>query len=275
MTSTPMSHDARFVLAAQALRAFAYGFGAVLIGVTLSARGFSSTEIGVVLAAIVAGTALASVVIGRRGDRFGRRRCYVVLYLLLAVTGVAFAFADRLWLLVVVALTGALSTEVVESGPFTSLEQSMLATEEGPRRMHVYSRYNAIATAAGAVGALASGLPGLLQRVWSNAPSDQTWFLLFVPVAIAGAVVAGSLSKRVEAPRHANPARRVQLHQSKRTVVRLSGLFALDSFGGGFVVQAFIAYWLTVKYGAALAGYLSSPKRRARTEPPALADQNP
>ena len=85
MTSTPMSHDARFVLAAQALRAFAYGFGAVLIGVTLSARGFSSTEIGVVLAAIVAGTALASVVIGRRGDRFrfaevgaangGCRRC--------------------------------------------------------------------------------------------------------------------------------------------------------------------------------------------------------
>src|SRR5205814_651293 len=84
--------------------------------------------------------------------------------------GVAFAFADRLWLLVVVALTGALSTEVVESGPFTSLEQSMLATEEGPRRMHVYSRYNAIATAAGAVGALASGLPGLLQRLGRAAP---------------------------------------------------------------------------------------------------------
>jgi predicted MFS family arabinose efflux permease len=29
----------------------------------------------------------------------------------------------------------------------------------------------------------------------------------------------------------------------------LSGLFALDSFGGGFVVQSFAAYWFYLRYG--------------------------
>jgi hypothetical protein len=28
-----------------------------------------------------------------------------------------------------------------------------------------------------------------------------------------------------------------------------SALFALDSFGGGFVVQSFIAYWFALKFG--------------------------
>jgi hypothetical protein len=74
VTGAPLSNDARLVLVAQAFRAFAYGFGAVLIGVTLSARGFSSTKVGIVLATVVAGTAIASVVIARKGDAFGRRR---------------------------------------------------------------------------------------------------------------------------------------------------------------------------------------------------------
>src|SRR5205814_6295628 len=36
----------------------------------------------------------------------------------------------------------------------------------------------------------------------------------------------------------------------KRTVARLAGLFAIDSFGGGFVVSAFIVFWFQRKFGA-------------------------
>src|SRR5260370_41241325 len=32
-------------------------------------------------------------------------------------------------------------------------------------------------------------------------------------------------------------------------VERLAALFALDAFAGGFVVQAFIAYWLSLRFG--------------------------
>ena len=73
-----------------------------------SSAGFSSGEVGLVLAAVVAGTVVSSLAIGRWGDRWGRRRSYVVLYLALAVTGVVFAFSDQVWVLCAVALTGAL-----------------------------------------------------------------------------------------------------------------------------------------------------------------------
>jgi MFS family permease len=246
--------DARRILWAQALRAFAYGFGAVLLGSTLDHRGFSSGEVGLVLAAVVAGTVISSLAVGRWGDRLGRRRTYVLLYLLLAVTGAVFAFAGELWVLIAVALTGALSTEVVESGAFTSLEQSMLATDMDAReRVRGFGLYNAVATAAGSVGALAAGGPELLRRVWSGTPVDERFFLLFVPVALAGAAVACTLSRRVEAePQSVDEPAHTGLRRSRPTVLRLAALFAVDSFAGGFVVQSFIAYWFTVEFGASL-----------------------
>jgi MFS family permease len=240
-------------LAAQGVRAFAYGFGAVLIGATLRARGFSAAEVGVVLTAVVAGTALASVLIARFGDRIGRRRCYLTLYLLLGLVGIVFAVTDGLWPLVLVALSGALSTEVVESGPFTSLEQAMLATDlAGHERIRAFGVYNAVATAAGALGALAAGLPELVRSMWSDGPSNQQWFLVLAPVAVLGARLAMSLSDHVEAPRSPHEASGHPPMQSRRTVLLLSGLFALDSLGGGFVVQAFVAYWLSVRYDASV-----------------------
>jgi MFS family permease len=249
---TPVVSDARRILWAQGLRAFAYGFGAVLLGSTLERSGFSSGEVGIVLAAVVTGTVVSSLAVGRWGDRFGRRRSYVVLYVALAVTGAVFAFSDQVWVLSAVALTGALSTEVVESGAFTSLEQSMLATElSGRERIRGFGVYNAVATAAGSVGALAAGAPDLLRRVWEDTPVDQRFFLVFVPVAFAGAAVAGTLSGRVEAePRRPDEPLGAGLCRSRPAVLRLAGLFALDSFGGGFVVQSFIAYWFAAEFDA-------------------------
>ncbi|MGH8990950.1 MAG: MFS transporter [Acidimicrobiia bacterium] len=245
--STP---DTALILAAQAVRAFCYGLGAVLLGATLEERGFSTGEAGLLLAGVLAGTVLSSLLVGRYGDAWGRRRCYRALYLALGVTGVAFAFADTLWVLIPVALTGALSTEVVESGPFTSLEQAMLATDlSGRARLRGFGTYNAVATAAGSLGALGAGGLGPLRDVWSNAPADERAFLVFVPVSLAGALLANLLSPGVEAVRAPGEARR-PLGASRPRVLRLSVLFATDSFGGGFVVQSFIAYWLTVRFGA-------------------------
>ena len=39
------------------------------------------------------------------------------------------------------------------------------------------------------------------------------------------------------------------LDKSRTVVLRLSSLFALDAFGGGFVVQSFAAYWFHLRFG--------------------------
>jgi MFS family permease len=39
------------------------------------------------------------------------------------------------------------------------------------------------------------------------------------------------------------------LHRSKGVVTRLSALFSLDAFAGGFVIQSVVAYWFHVRFG--------------------------
>jgi predicted MFS family arabinose efflux permease len=130
----------------------------------------------------------------------------------------------------------------------------MLATDlHGRARIRGFGVYNAVATLAGSVGALAAGGPDLLRRAWSGAPADQRFFLVFVPVALGGGAVACTLSRLVEAaPEEPAPRTPSRLDHSRPTVLKLAGLFSLDSFGGGFVVQSFIAYWFTVQFGASI-----------------------
>ena len=49
------------------------GFASVLLGVTLDARGWSTTKVGVLLTAILAGIGLLSLVVGRYAELVGRR----------------------------------------------------------------------------------------------------------------------------------------------------------------------------------------------------------
>ena len=209
--------DARRILLVQALRAFVYGLGSVLIGVTLADLGLSGVQVGLVLGALVAGTALVSILLARLGDRVGRRRWYLGLLVVMALAGAVFALTDSVWLLVLAALTGTVSTEVVESGPFTSLEQAMLPDAVGDRDpTRLFGTYNTIATLAGSLGALAA----LATRLIDVEPQRM---LLAYPVAAAAAiVVAARLSTTVEA-RATEPAQpRRPLERSRGVVARLS-----------------------------------------------------
>src|SRR6201993_5211108 len=99
-----LGRDGRLLVAGQGVRAAGYGFTVVSLGALLSARGFSSVEAGLVLTALIAGTALASLLVGRFGDRFGRRRSYGVFFAGVAVAAVLVAMGAPLWLLLIVAL---------------------------------------------------------------------------------------------------------------------------------------------------------------------------
>jgi MFS family permease len=233
-----LSADARRLIAVQAFRAVAYGLGAVVIGESLARRGLSGAEVGGVLAALLAGAALVSTVLAWHGDRLGRRRCYRILLITMAAAGTVFALTDWLPALVLVALTGTLSPDVVESGPFTSLEQAMLP-HAGPDPTRLFGIYNSIATLAGSAGALIA-----------IAGSSAHWLLAYPVAAVAGLFASARLSPRVEQGVELEAEPRPPLHRSRGIVLRLSGLFALDSFGGGLVPQTLIAYLFTRKYGA-------------------------
>jgi MFS family permease len=227
---TPLEHDLRIILSIQSSRAFGYGFASVVLGAALADGGLSDGQVGLVFAAILAGNALVSIAIGLAGDRIGRRRAYVLLLLVMSAAGVAYALSDSVVVLVLVALTGTLSTDANESGPLTSLEQAMLGGVPTGIRARVFGRYNAIAYLAGAVGALASGGPALIRERIPNLPTDRRWLLV---LTVAGAVCV-ALTRRLSPAIDRRTARvTAPLHRSRTDASRLAALFGLTRSPGG------------------------------------------
>ncbi len=253
MARRRLARDATLLIRAQALRAGGYGFTAVVLGAMLAARGYSHARAAVLLTALIAGTAVASLVVGAVADRVGRRRCYVTFCLGVAAAGAVVASGGPYWLLLVVALTGTLSTDVVDNGPATTLEQVMLAADDDGTAA-VYGWYNAVAAASGALGSLAAALPFL--GVQKGAVPARL-FLVLVPVGLAGALLASRLSPAVEAaaadtlpslPR----AMRARRGPSYPVIKRLAALFAMDAAGGGLVTTGFLAYYFAERYGVSV-----------------------
>lgn len=255
-----MERDLRTILVIQALRAFVYGLGSVLLGSTLAAGRLSDAEVGAVLTAMLAGMAVTSVGVGVLGDRLGRRRLYRALLLVMGAAGAVFAVTRSLPALFAAALTGTLSTDPNESGPITSLEQAMMGGAPTGSRARVFGRYNAVAYLAGSLGALAAGGPAALRGFLPSIPADQRFLLAFPAVALACASLAARLTPAVETAARdgpsplSGPARPPRaLARSRGAVARLGALFSLDSFGGGFIVQSFLVFWFSRRFGASTA----------------------
>jgi MFS family permease len=247
-----LPRDIRIILTIQGLRAFAYGFASVLLGVVLVAARLSDLQVGAVLTAMLAGMALTSVAVGRWGERVGRRRLYGALLALMGVAGAVFAFTHWLPALLLAALSGTLSPDPNESGPITSLEQAMIGSVRASRRVRAFGWYNAVAFGAGSVGSLTAALPALLRKVIAGVPSNQWWLLMFPLIGLACRLLAGRLSPAVEVgpspptlPGKAGP-----LVRSRATVRKLALLYGIDSFGGGFITQTFLVFWFGRALGA-------------------------
>lgn len=236
----------------QALRALLYGFASVLLGASLAHAGYSDAKVGLVFTAMLGGFALMSIAVGTRGDRLGRRRLYAALFLVMGVAGTVFAVTRWLPALILASLTGTISVEANESGPITSLEQAMIPQVAGAarERNRAFARYNAVAYLAGSIGALAAGGPDFFRRFFPALPASQRFLLAFPVMGLISAVLALRLSPQVEAGEELTAERRFPLVQSKKRIAGLAALFAVDSFGGGFVVSSFIVFWFQRKFGA-------------------------
>jgi Na+/melibiose symporter-like transporter len=174
------------------------------------------------------------------------------MFVIMAGAGTVFALTRWLPALVVAALTGTVSVEANESGPITSLEQAMIphAAPTPGERNRAFARYNAVAYLAGSAGALAAGGPDFFRRFFPALPASQRFLLAYPAIGLACAWLARRLSPAVEAGEELSTEHRFPLLRSRTTVARLAGLFAVDSFGGGFVVPAFIVFWFQRTFGA-------------------------
>jgi MFS family permease len=245
--------DAARLVAARALRGFADGFVSVYLAAYLKLLGLSTFQVGAVVTTTLVGSAALTLAVGLVAHRLAARRVLLGATLLMLATGAGFALISDFWPLLVIAFAGTLNPSSGDVSVFLPTEQSMLSSEVAAAdRTALFARYSLGGTLLGAFGALASGLPEIaaLHLGWDLIAAFRAGFALYGAIAIGIAFLYAGMRRGATSTGETIPS--VPLARSRAIVLRLTALFSLDSFGGGFAVDSLLALWLFLRFSLSL-----------------------
>jgi MFS family permease len=249
-----MHRDRRIVFTAGFLRAVANGLIGVIAGIYLAELGFEPATWGAILGAGVAGTAVGAAGVMFWGDRIGRRRWLIMLGVIAAAGGAVFAFASQAVVLGAAAFLGMLNSLGKDRAAALALEQAILpSTGDDAGRTRAFAWYNVVQDIGHGLGAALAVLPTLLRDSagLDHLHSLRIAVIVYALLYAATAVLYLSLSKQAEAPTAALDLKVAP--ESRSILTKMSFLFALDSFAGGFQGSALFAFFFHQQFGASEA----------------------
>ncbi|HXC48911.1 MAG TPA: MFS transporter [Candidatus Sulfotelmatobacter sp.] len=254
-----LTRDGWLLFVTRFARLFAYGSLSVILVFYLVGLGLTEAQCGLVLSLTLAGDVVVSLLLTTQADRIGRRRMLVIGAVLMAAAGVAFASTRNLFFLIIAGTIGVISPSGNEVGPFLSIEQAALShIVPSPTRTEVFAWYTLAGSLATALGALCAGFvtQALQHTSMTSVASYRSVVLLYAALGMLLAFLFTRLSAMVEVDAFSSGSfskaaigNLIGITRSRNVVLKLSSLFALDSFAGGFVVQSFAAYWFYLRFG--------------------------
>jgi MFS family permease len=262
-----LSKDGKLLLTARVLRTFAYGFLSVILAIYLKLIGFNDLYIGLILTATLLNSVIFTLIASFCADRIGRRKLLIVYSALMSVSGAVFFVTNNYIALIISAFIGTINVTGTEIGAFLSIEQAILpqTINDPKKRNTVYALYNMAGTFAMSAGILAAGLPQVFaqQYDWNQIEAIRPLFVLYSIIGLGVVGIYLLISSRVELNRDNNNSNNKTIKtltlfkqtlspKSKEIVGKLSGLFAIDSFAGGFVIQSIVSFWFFTKFGVEL-----------------------
>lgn len=284
-----LSDDGKLILFARIIRTFGYGFLSVILSIYLALIGFTGVQVGLILSTSLINGILFNLIASYYADKLGRRNLLIIYSLLVFSSGITFFATDNYIALIIAAFVGTINVTGSETSAFLSIEQAILprTIKDIKKRNVLFALYNVVGTLAMSAGILMSGLPNLVQQyipVLSLAESMRILFLVYSLLGLASIPIYLRLSKNVEVAAkdrrppingtgyeykgvpNNNQRNRVGRTfrglfslssilspNSKVIVAKLSALFAIDSFAGGFVIQSIVSFWFYARFGADLS----------------------
>jgi MFS family permease len=259
-----LTKDGKLLLAARTLRTFAYGFLSVVLAIYLKLIGFNDLYIGFILTATLLNSVIFTLIASFYADRIGRRKVLIAYSALMSISGLVFFITNNYIALIISAFIGTINVTGTEIGAFLTIEQAMLpqTINEPKKRNTVYALYNMAGTFAMSAGILVTGLPQIFAQQYglNQIESIKPLFLVYSIIGLGVLGIYFVISNRIEVNRNMNTSttntprlfKQTLSPKSKEIVTKLSGLFAIDSFAGGFVIQSIVSFWFFTRFGVEL-----------------------
>ncbi|HLN35662.1 MAG TPA: MFS transporter [Nitrososphaeraceae archaeon] len=251
-----ISTDGKLLLCARIVRTFAYGFLSVILAIYLKLIGFDDILIGVILSLTLINSIIFTLFASFYADRIGRRNTLLLYTVMMSISGAIFFVTENPIALIIAALVGTLNITGSETSAFLSMEQSILpqTIQDNRKRNTLFGFYNMAGTFAMGAGILIANFPIIIQQNELGFDQISAIKILFLFYSLLGILVIGiylKLSSAIEIKKQEKtlkPLSKTLNPKSKKIVTKLSGLFAIDSFAGGFAIQSIVSFWFFSKF---------------------------
>ena len=245
--------DALIVYAGRGLRDMGRGLIAVILAIYLAEIGFSIPQIGLVLGASLVGGFVLSLIVMFTANWMSRRLWFTVIA---AITGLAIIMlfvTENVWLIGLASFFGSYAGSGMHWGPSLQLEQSSLTdVTTSQTRTRAFSNLSVSSAAGRALGGALVGIATFLigVRGWELIDAYRVLFAIYMGINLLNAAIYLGLSAAVESKAAVgqllvNPLKA----SSRKPILKISGLFGIDSFAGGMIFESFFALWMVQKYG--------------------------
>ena len=251
-----LNHNGRILFLTRFIRLFSYGFLSVILVLYLIEIRLSETQFGLLLTLTLLGDTLISLWLTTSADRLGRKKMLIAGSLLMFLAGFIFSFNTNFLILTIAAVIGVISPSGKEVGPFLAIEQAALSQiVPGTNRTHIFGWYNLVGSLATALGSLAGGL--ISQGLHNSGMSFlNSYRVLIIAYGTSGLILIAfflRLTKEIETNNEKKVSSKslkslLGIHHSTNIIMKLSALFSIDAFAGGFIIQSIMAYWFYKKF---------------------------
>jgi MFS family permease len=240
------------ILLAKGTRVFVFGLTSIMMPIYVLILGYSAFYVGLVLAAIIGGNIFSNILLTWFGKRIGIRRALLAFSTLMFSSGLILFASTYFELILLACFVGNISTTGTEAGPFQSIEAGVLPVFVPKRTGRAFGVYNVVGYVASAVGAFAASIPSYFG---DNLDRFRYLYLVYGLVGLVLFFVYWRL-KNLDSVYSQYPSTGLKnqgmRESAKEDISKLSVLYGIDAFGGGFVSQSLLSVWFFLVYKVSL-----------------------
>ena len=239
------------ILIATTLRGYNLGFMGVFLGVYFYFIGLSDLKFGIALSCVTFSGALSNLFVYFFKNIISRKQFLIIMSVSSVVGGFIFLITESYFLILLASLLSISSITGGDRTGITSVEIPIISKlVELKKQTSAYSVYNFLPMISKIIGTSILLIVPILTSVTELKTKTVYSILLiiYILISIIQTLVYNFLDHKIEAKEKIkNKISKINNNESTLIII-ITCLFAIDSFGGGFIARSFITFWLIKKF---------------------------
>ena len=239
------------ILIATTLRGYNLGFMGVFLGVYFYFIGLSDLKFGIALSCVTFSGALSNLFVYFFKNIISRKQFLIIMSVSSVVGGFIFLITENYFLILLASLLSISSITGGDRTGITSVEIPIISKlVELKKQTSAYSVYNFLPMISKIIGTSILLIVPILTSVTELKTKTVYSILLmiYILISIIQTLVYNFLDHKIEAKEKIkNKISKINNNESTLIII-ITCLFAIDSFGGGFIARSFITFWLIKKF---------------------------